>query len=146
LVQESLLATLQSFHKIKNKELLLSYLFSVASNIVKNKKRRLKFSASWDEQIMEKLESRVDDPETALDIHYLYKAIEQLPANQREAIVLFEISGFSVKEIAKIQQSSTEAVKTRLSRSRKKLKEMLSDQESKLTLSQRLAIYSSILF
>lgn len=146
LVQESLLATLQSFHKIKNKELLLSYLFSVASNIVKNKKRRLKFSASWDEQIMEKLESRVDDPETALDIHYLYKAIEQLPANQREAIVLFEISGFSVKEIAKIQQSSTEAVKTRLSRSRKKLKEMLSEQDSKLTLSQRLAIYSSILF
>jgi len=146
LVQESLLAVLQNFQQVDDKERLLSYLFSVASNIIKNKKRRLKFKGTWDERMMEKLESQIDDPEIALDVHYLHKAIEQLPEKQKEAIILFEISGFSVKEIANIQEGSISAVKTRLSRGRQKLKEMLSDEKSKMSLSQQLAIYTSILF
>ena len=146
LVQESLLAVLQNFDRVADKERLLAYLFSVASNIVKNKKRRLKFKGNWDEKVMEKLESKIDDPEIALDIHYLQKAIDQLPEKQKEAIILFEISGFSIKEVAEIQDSSLPAVKTRLSRSRQRLKELLSEEKSNLSLSQRLAIYSSILF
>ena len=146
LVQESLLAVLQSFDRVENKEKLLAYLFSVASNILKNKKRRLKFKGDWDQNVIEKLESRINDPEVALDVHYLLKAIEQLPEKQKEAIILFEISGFSTKEIAEIQESSIAAIKTRLSRGRQKLRELLSEEKSNLSLSQRLAIYSSILF
>ena len=146
LVQESLLAVLQNFHRVENKERLLSYLFSVATNIVKNKKRRLKFKGNWDEKMIEKLQSRVNDPELALDVHFLHKAIEQLPEKQREAIVLFEISGFSTREIAEIQECSIPAVKTRLSRSRQKLKELLSEQTSAMSFTQRLAVYTSILF
>lgn len=146
LVQESLLAVLQNFHQVTDKERLLAYLFSVAKNIVKNKKRRLKFHGTWDERIMEKLESRIIDPEIALDVHYLHKAIEQLPEKQKEAIILFEISGFKTQEIAEIQQSSIPAVKTRLSRGRQKLKEMLSEDKSPMSFAQRLAVYASILF
>jgi len=146
LVQESLLAGLQNFHRVEDKERLLAYLFSVAKNIIKNKKRRLKFKGAWDESVMEKLESRINDPEVALDIHYLHKAIEQLPEKQKEAIILFEISGFSTKEIAEIQESSIAAVKTRLSRARQQLKKLLSEENSPMSLAQRLAVYTSILF
>ncbi|PIZ05301.1 MAG: RNA polymerase subunit sigma-24, partial [Flavobacteriales bacterium CG_4_10_14_0_8_um_filter_32_5] len=40
-------------------------------------------------------------------------------------IVLFEITGFSIKEIMEIQNSSESAVKQRLKRGREKLVELL---------------------
>ena len=60
----------------------------------------------------------------------LYKALEKLPELQREALILFEISGFSIKEIAGIQSSSEDAVKQRLSRGRKELLELLSEKSN----------------
>ena len=77
---------------------------------------------------MKNLEAKINDPETALDVHYLYKALSQLHPKEKDAVLLFEVSGFSIKEISEIQQSNEGAVRTRLSRARRKLKEMLSDE------------------
>ena len=146
LVQEAILATLKGFYTIKNKEKLLGFMIGVVNNIIRNKRRRLKFQGQWDEQAFAKLESRASSPEVALDIHYLHKAIEQLPEKQREALVLFEISGFSMKEISDIQDSSLSATKTRVSRARHQLKDILSEEGKSISISQRLAIYASIMF
>jgi RNA polymerase sigma-70 factor (ECF subfamily) len=55
-----------------------------------------------------------------------------LPIEQREALILFEIIGFSIKEIAGFQQKSEEAIRQQLSRGRKKLLSLLSpNTESK---------------
>ena len=51
------------------------------------------------------------------------RALASLGAEQREAIVLFELDGFSIEEIAEMQQSSVPAVKSRLSRGRKHLRQ-----------------------
>jgi RNA polymerase sigma-70 factor (ECF subfamily) len=56
----------------------------------------------------------------------LYKALAMLPIEQREALILFEIVGFSVKEIAGFQQKTEEAIRQQLSRGRKKLLSLLS--------------------
>ena len=45
-----------------------------------------------------------------------------LPAVQREAVVLFEIEGFSVEEIAAMQEVTVSAVKSRLARGRDRLR------------------------
>ncbi len=145
LVQESILQTLQAFYKIEDKRKLLSYMIGVANNLARQAKRRMKFKGEWDEMALEKLESRTSDPEVALDIHYLLKAIQQLPNKQREALTLFEISGFNIREISMIQTSSEGATKTRLSRARQQLKELLSEDSRPLPLSKRLAIYASLL-
>ena len=60
-----------------------------------------------------------------MDREWLYKALSRLPEQQREAILLFEISGFSIKEIAVLQESSESAIKQRLSRGRQQLLEQL---------------------
>ncbi len=145
LVQEALLATLQAFTRIEKKEKLLSFMIGVVNNIVKNQFRRKKFVGVWDDYFLEILEDHAPSPEVALDIQYMLKAIDQLPEKQKDALILFEISGFSIKEIALIQGDSIAAIKTRLHRTRQKLKEMLSDKGN-LTLAKRLAIYTSILF
>jgi RNA polymerase sigma-70 factor (ECF subfamily) len=51
-------------------------------------------------------------------LEWLYQSLRQLPTEQREAIILFEISGFSTDEVAKIQRVSEAAVRQRLSRGR----------------------------
>jgi RNA polymerase sigma-70 factor (ECF subfamily) len=50
------------------------------------------------------------------------RALGSLPAEQREAIVLFEIEGWTVEHIADLQQCSVSAVKSRLARGRERLR------------------------
>jgi RNA polymerase sigma-70 factor (ECF subfamily) len=50
------------------------------------------------------------------------RALADLPPEQREAVVMFELDGFSIDEIAAIQRVSVSAVKSRLSRGRKRLR------------------------
>jgi RNA polymerase sigma-70 factor (ECF subfamily) len=50
------------------------------------------------------------------------RALATLPAVQREAVVLFEIEGYSVEEVAAMQEVSLSAVKSRLARAREKLR------------------------
>jgi len=145
LVQEAVLITLGAFDRIQNQQKLLSFMIGVVNNIVKNKRRRRKFQAEWDETVLAKLESQLQDPDVALDIQYLLKALQELPEKQREAIMLFEISGFSIREISDIQASSVSATKTRLSRARKQLRTLLSEESGRLPISKRLAIYASII-
>jgi len=146
LAQEAVLSTLQNFAKIKDKRKLLHYMIGVVRNITFNQRRRQKFKSTWEDELLEKLESKVQSPEIALDIHFLLKAMEELPEKQKEAILLFEISGFSMKEISVIQDSSIAATKTRISRGRTTLKQKLSEDTSKSSLANRLAAFASILF
>ena len=50
------------------------------------------------------------------------RALAKLPAPQREAVVLFEIEGFGIDEIAALQRVSPSAVKSRLARGRARLR------------------------
>jgi RNA polymerase sigma-70 factor (ECF subfamily) len=50
------------------------------------------------------------------------RALAQLPPEQREAIVLFEMEGYSIEEIAGFQNVSLSAVKSRLARGRERLR------------------------
>ena len=59
---------------------------------------------------------------------FILFAISSLPREQREAVVLREQSGFSVKEIGNIQNISTEAAKSRLRYAYKKLRVLLKDK------------------
>lgn len=49
-------------------------------------------------------------------------ALSWLPAPQREALVLFELEGMTVDEIAAIQGASSSAIKSRLTRARARLR------------------------
>ena len=50
------------------------------------------------------------------------RALQTLAAEQREAVVLFEIDGYSIEEIADMQRTSISAVKSRLARGRERLR------------------------
>lgn len=128
LVQETVLITLQRYETIKDKEKLLYWMICVANNLVRDLMRRKKFSASYDEKMLRRIETKTNDPDMALDMHYLHKAIGKLGAQEKEALLLFEVSGFTMQEIADMQNCRVEAVKTRVSRARQRVRKLLVDE------------------
>jgi RNA polymerase sigma-70 factor, ECF subfamily len=61
------------------------------------------------------------------------RALSALGPDQREAVVLFEIEGFSVEEIAELQGVTVSAVKSRLARGRERLRRFYERERAKST-------------
>jgi RNA polymerase sigma-70 factor, ECF subfamily len=61
------------------------------------------------------------------------RALAFLPAVQREAVVLFELEGFSLDEIAELQEVSLSAVKSRLQRGRGRLRRFYEREDLSMT-------------
>ena len=61
-------------------------------------------------------------PDAAESLDRARIALSHLPAEQREAIVLFEIEGWQVDELAALYRVSASAIKSRLARGRTRLR------------------------
>jgi len=61
----------------------------------------------------------------SLDLKDFRKALERLPEDQREAIILIGASGFSYEEAAEICGCAVGTIKSRVSRARSRLQDML---------------------
>ena len=62
-----------------------------------------------------------------LDLEDFRKALQLLPEDQREAIILIGASGFSYEEAAEICGCAVGTIKSRVSRARSRLQEVLED-------------------
>ncbi len=127
LVQEVLLSAYQNFNNIEVDK-FLHYLIRAAKNISIDKRRKLQHRLNFVQRHNQRLKDKGILPEILTDITFLYEALAKLPESQREALVLFEVSGFSMKEIAKIQNSEEGAIRTKICRGREKLRKLLLEE------------------
>ena len=125
LVQDVLLTAFHKFEEIEKKDDLLHYLVRAARNRSISVWRVQRRSEAIQEKQAAKLVERGASAEMMVDVGIVYAALEALPKDQREALVLFEISGVPMAEIAEIQGCSEGSVKTRVSRGRTKLRALL---------------------
>lgn len=130
LINETLLLAFEKFETLRSKEAFLSFLFSISVRILSNHQQKKKESQFLKEDNIHKIKDLNTNPLEDADVYYLHQALTQLSDDQRECIILFEISGFSIREIAEIQQSGESAVKQRLKRGREKLTEILTYDSS----------------
>lgn len=144
LVQDVLLSAYQHFDKIREKGQLLHYLIRAARNRSVSQWRRAKFRGEWLDKHTENLVAQGVSPEMSLDIQLLYRMLDRLPNKQRDAVILFEISGFSMREIAEIQQSTEGAIKTKISRGRQKLRQLMAERPVHSGLPQILGTLKTI--
>ena len=126
LVAEAVLKTYESFEKINDMQALRSYLFTTTSRIYKRKKWRRRLFLDFDIDNAENRMIASEPPEINADVQALYWALDQLPFKYKQALIMFEISGFSIDEISKVQGDTISAVKSRLKRGREKLAKILS--------------------
>ena len=99
-----------------------SWLFKIAHNTFLNHKASCRTMETLDEARTLVSNAAADAP---FEHQNLYLALRTLPPKERSAITLFYLSGYSIKEIATITETSEDAVKKQLSRGRDKLKERL---------------------
>ena len=125
LMGETLLRAWEHFHTIRDQQALLSWCFTTARRIYVEEQRKGKVFIPEGKGYAATLLSHHPSPELAPDIQALYSALAQLPVKQREAIVLFELNGFSLREIQEMQGGSITALKVRLHRGRKHLAALL---------------------
>lgn len=116
-----------------------TWLFRVAMNLaidLARKRKRRGEHDGYDDEIGTSEDddgpvpvSRPEQPSTALERKVLYKAImdamDQLPAEQRQVIVLRELEGLSYTEISEILDLPEGTVMSRLYYARKKLQKLL---------------------
>ncbi|MFN0263635.1 RNA polymerase sigma factor [Tepidamorphus sp. 3E244] len=61
----------------------------------------------------------------SVDLQDFQKALDQLPSDQREAIILIGASGFSYEEAAEICECAVGTIKSRVNRARSRLQDIL---------------------
>lgn len=132
LVQETVLLVLQKWDSVRKKESLLAFMVGVATNQLRMHQRKMKRQTRMEceKEALRRMEAKTQNAEVAFDIHLLHLAMEKLTEKERASLTMFEISGFSIREVAQALGEGESAVKTRLSRARHKLKAMLEDGEA----------------
>jgi RNA polymerase sigma-70 factor (ECF subfamily) len=120
----------QNINDLKSDKAFLSFLFTIARRV----KNQFRINESkFDREIEpDDLISPELSPEEQYDVKLLHKAISKLKEKEKEAIVMFSFSGLSIKEIAKIQDTTTYNVKIRIFRAKNSLKKLLSNSGEKL--------------
>ena len=130
LVQEACLRALKSFGGFRGGN-ARPWLLTIVRNtcytwMQQNSSRDL--TTVFDEEIHSR-ETDESNPETLImrgaDVKQLTKALEELPVEYREALVLRELEGLSYKEIADVADVPIGTVMSRLARARKRLQQSL---------------------
>ncbi len=142
LMSETLLVGFQHFEQLRDSAAFRAYLFRIAMRINLEWKKRSARQTPLTEELARHLEQTTlsDDgraAERSLDAGDLYAALATLPKKQREAVVLFEISGLSLKEIQDVQGGSLSGVKSRIVRGREELARKLGVRNPKRDLERR---------
>jgi len=126
LMQETIIVAFEKFESMRHPSAFKSFLIGTSIKILANDSRKIRELKEVDNSAIYSAYSINES--NSLEIEDLHKALNKLPELQKEAIILFEINGFSIKEIAEIQESGESAVKQRLARGRASLAELLIDE------------------
>jgi RNA polymerase sigma-70 factor (ECF subfamily) len=102
-----------------------AWTFMILRNQFYSEKRRSWRQSQLDQEAAERTLVAIDDPAAPVALDELRMGLAMLPAEQREALVLVGAGGFAYEEAAVICACAVGTVKSRVSRARKALLEIL---------------------
>jgi RNA polymerase sigma-70 factor, ECF subfamily len=101
-----------------------AWLFAIARNLCLNALRDTVVHVDL-EDVQDSLQTPADEAEYDQSLEILKEAIDQLPPDLREPLVLRVYSGLSYQEIADLTQTKLATVKVRIFRAKQRLHDML---------------------
>jgi len=126
LVQETMLKAWKARAQyVPGPSSMKSWAFVILRNCFLSQMRRKKFTADYDELAAERLLVAPDDQDDSLHLADVQRALMLLPVDQREALVLIGAGGLSYEEGAAICGCAVGTMKSRVSRARAALHEIL---------------------
>lgn len=130
--QDAYLKAWRGLKGFRGDSMFSTWLYRVATNAALSKHRSRKRRRSRESQPDDEALARVPSPLTTegvagtrLELRSVEEALSRLPEHYRSAVVLRDIYGLSIEEIASQLKCSETAAKVRVHRGRKKLKELV---------------------
>ena len=127
LYQETVLRAHGKLEGLRDESRFRSWFFAVLLSMHRTRVRRPRRESESIEDTLARGNEPVGEDGTLWDeerrrAERAARALASLDPIQREAVVLHELDGFSVDEVAEMQQVTSSAVKSRLARGREKLR------------------------
>jgi len=133
LYHQAVLTALEKLKSLRDLERFRPWMASIIVNQHRSTRRRDRFRRMFSLELLRDNGEIVLRREPAAvppdldDAHWLRQCLDRLPAMKREALILHEVEGYSLAEVAEIQRCSLSAAKTRVSRGRRDLKRLFGD-------------------
>ena len=108
---------------------LKAWTFTILRNLFYSEKRRSWRRQPLDPEVAEATLVANDDPDASIELLALRNALARLPVDQREALILIGAGGLSYDEAAEICDCAVGTIKSRVSRARKTLVELMDDNK-----------------
>jgi RNA polymerase sigma-70 factor (ECF subfamily) len=121
LAQEALCKAWSSQNHFEVGTNLKAWTFMILRNQFYSNKRRDWRAVELDPEVAERTLIATEDPDGALQLDELRRALAMLPADQREALILIGAAGLSYEDAAAITGVAIGTVKSRVSRARDRL-------------------------
>jgi RNA polymerase sigma-70 factor (ECF subfamily) len=126
-LQEAYLRALRAYPRLEADANTRAWLYRIATNVAFTHLRRRKRAGAWRADADERLASDEPSPEQAAERgarrRALAAAVEQLPAQQRAALVLRQYQGLGYDEVATALGCTEAAARANVYQAMKKLKE-----------------------
>jgi RNA polymerase sigma-70 factor, ECF subfamily len=137
LVQETLLRAWSKSDKFQPGTSLRAWLFTILRNIYYSNYRKRSREVQDSDGAYARRLIVSGDQESHLDLEDFRKALARLPTEQREVLILVGANGLSYEEAATICEVEIGTIKSRLSRARSKLVELLELEEASEPAAER---------
>ena len=125
LVQDTIVKAWTNMDKFQAGTNLRAWLFTILRNTFYSSRRKTKREVSDTDGIHAARQATRPDHDGRLALKDFRVAFQQLPVEQREALILVGASGFSYEEAADMTGVAVGTVKSRANRGRRKLAELL---------------------
>ena len=127
LVQETMLKAWAARDRFQPGTSMRAWTFVILRNAYLTEMRRNRFRGDYDETAAERLLTAPAGQEDPIHLADMHRALQQLPAERREALLLVGAGGFSYEEAAEICGCAVGTIKSRVGRARASLSAMLEE-------------------
>lgn len=125
IAQESFIKAWLSIDNLKKLDNFSSWIYRIGYNTFLNQCRYRKHHPGYEAVVFTEAEETAD---SSFRYQELYAALNRLTPTERTSILLYYMEGYSVKEIAEIENVGVNAVKQHLSRGRRHLKSLMANE------------------
>jgi len=125
LVQETILRAIANINSFKPGTNMPAWLFTILRNLFRSEYRKRRREVEDVEGAYTDSLKTYPEQESRMEFEELREALNELPSDQREALILVAASGFSYEEAAGICDCAVGTIKSRVNRARARLSDLL---------------------
>lgn len=129
LVQETLLKAWAARNRFQAGTNMRAWTFIILRNLFLSQMRRSRFTGEWDDLVADRLLAAPAGQDRQIELGDVERALQHLPASQREALILVGAGGFAYEEAAEICGVAVGTIKSRVARGRVALENLMAGNE-----------------